>query len=266
MTSTVVWFDVETTGVNVVLDRIIEISLVKTTTEGEVISTYESLVNPGGVESRPEALEKHGITQEMLRDAPQFSQIAKEIVDFIGDSDLAGYNALRFDIPILVEELYRAGIPFNHRGRAIIDPFRIMSHYEPRDLGSTYKRLTGRDLEGAHRAQADVEATIEIFAAQRRLYPAMSDNIADIDREVNDLRADQVDLAGKLKFAEVNGKREIVFNFGKWQGVPFRQVYEEDRRYIEWLVDKGEFSQETKIIAKKLLARMQSERLGAIAV
>jgi len=265
MAFTIVWFDVETTGVNTVSDRIIEISLVKTTHQGEVISTYESLVNPGSVESRPEALEKHCITPEMLRDAPTFASIAREILEFIGDSDLGGYNALRFDIPILVEEFYRAGIPFNHRSRAVIDPLRIMSHYEPRDLGSTYKRLTGRDLDGAHRAHADVNATIEIFAAQQNLYVDMPRGISNIDGEVNDLRRDLVDLTGKFKFAEVDGKREIVITFGKWQGVPFRRVYEEDRRYIEWMIDKGEFSQETKIIAKKLLARMQNERLSAIA-
>ena len=152
----------------------------------------------------------------------------------------------------------RCGIVFNHRNRAVIDPFLIYTNYEKRDLTTTYKKYTGKDLDGAHRAEADVRATMEIFQAQRKLYP-MPQTAEEIDKEVNTRRADQVDLSGKLKFAEVDGKRTIVFNFGKHKDIPFKTVYVNDARYLSWIIEKGEFSQELKIICKKLIAKFKAE-------
>jgi DNA polymerase-3 subunit epsilon len=259
MDKSIVWFDLETTGINTATDRIIEICMIKTDFKGNEIDSFYSLVNPGpNIKSRQEAIDKHGITSEMLENQNSFESIAKEVVDFIGDSHLGGYNALRFDVPMLVEELMRAGIVFNYRHRAIIDPFLIYSKYERRDLSTAYTRYTGKTLEGAHRAEMDIRATMEIFDAQRQLYD-MPQTPEEIDIEVNESRQTQVDLSGKFKFSEINGKREIVFNFGKWAGKPFREVYETDSRYIEWMVDKGEFAKETKIIAKKLMAKMKEE-------
>lgn len=255
----IVWFDLETTGVNTATDRIIEICMIKTDLDGNETDRFYSLVNPGSnVEWRQEAIDKHGITPDTLEDQDKFEYIAKEVVDFIGDSDLGGYNALYFDIPMLTEELMRAGIVFNHRSRAVIDPFLIYSKYERRDLSTAYTKYTGKTLEDAHRAENDIRATMEIFQAQRKLYD-MPQSAEEIDNEVNESRKTQVDLSGKFKFAEVNDKKEIVFNFGKWKGKPFREVYEADSRYIEWMIDKGEFSKETKIIARKLMEKMRAE-------
>lgn len=261
MDKNIVWFDLETTGVNTATDRIIEICMIKTDFEGNEISSFYSLVNPGpGVESRQEAIDKHGITPDMLDDQDSFASIAKEVVDFIGDSHLGGYNALHFDIPMLVEELMRVGIIFDYRNRAVIDPFLIYSKYEKRDLSSAYTKYTGKTLEGAHRAEMDIRAAMEIFYAQRHLY-TLPQTPEEIDNEVNESRQNQVDLSGKFKFAEINDKREIIFNFGKWKGKTFREVYEADSRYIEWMIGNGEFAKETKIIARKLMNKMKTEKL-----
>jgi len=259
MEKNIVWFDLETTGVNTATDRIIEIYLHKTDLMGTHLESYHTYVNPDGVKSRPEAFNKHGITEEELKDKPKFREIAQEVVDFIGDCDLGGYNVLWFDIPLLVEELIRCGIIFNHRGRSIIDPFLIQAKYESRNLESTYKRLTGKTLENVHSAQADVKATVEIFQKQKDRYPEMPESFKDIDKEVCISRSTMVDLSGKFIIGEVNGKNEILFNFGKWKGEHFKNVYEKDKGYIEWMINKGEFNRETKIIAKKLLTKMEKD-------
>jgi len=257
----IVWFDLETTGVNTSKDRIIEICMVKTDSEGKEKDMYYSLVNPGkDVEMSKEAEEKHGISMESLQDKDSFMYIAREVYDFIEGCDLGGYNALFFDIPMLVEEFMRAGIVFNHRSVNVIDPFLIYSKYERRDLSTAYTKYTGKTLEGAHAAQVDIRATMEIFEAQKKLYD-MPQTSKEINDEVNESRKDLVDLSGKFKFAEINGKREIVFNFGKWKGISFKEVFEKDSRYFEWMINKGEFSKETKIIAKKLFEKMRTEKL-----
>ena len=255
----IVWLDLETTGVNTATDRIIEICLVKTDSNGNEIGMFKSLVNPGpGIEIQPGAFEKHGISMEDLEDQDSFNFIAQSVVDFIGDSDLGGYNILYFDIPLLVEELMRAGIVFDYRNRNIIDSFLIYTKYESRNLESAYKKYTGKELSGAHAAENDIRATIEIFNKQKEVYD-MPQTAAEIDKDVNTSRAEQVDLGGKFKFVEIDGRKEVVFNFGKWKGQSFRRVYEQDARYIEWMIDKGEFHKETKIIAKKLLDKMRTE-------
>jgi DNA polymerase-3 subunit epsilon len=256
----IVWFDLETTGINTVKDRIIEICMVKEI-PGEETLTYKTLVQPDcGTKSHPEAQDKHGITEEDLIDAPTFKEIAKEVLEFIGDHDLGGYNVLYFDIPFLVEEFMKAGLIFNHRGKSVVDPFLIYSRYESRNLETAYTKYTGKTLEGAHRAEADIRATMEIFEKQKELYTNMPDNVEEIDKEVNK-RDGRLDLSGKYKFASnpSTGKTEIMFNFGKYKGRPFKEVYEADKRYLQWMIDKGEFSIETKVITRKLIERMESE-------
>ena len=252
----IVWFDLETTGISTTSDRIIEICMIKTDFDGNEIEKYHKLVNPGNVEMRPEAEDKHGISKEMLEGKPSFEEIAREVNEFIGDCDMGGYNALFFDVPFLAEEFMRCGMVFNHRSRAVMDPFLIYSNYEKRDLTNAYKKYTGKELEGAHRAEVDIRATMEIFQKQREVYE-MPQTAEEIDKVVNTRRADQVDLGSKLKFAEIDGKRTIIFNFGKHKGKPFKEVFEMDGRYIDWIIDKGEFSTELKVICKKLLQSLK---------
>lgn len=257
----IVWFDLETTGVNTAKDRIIEICLIKTDSEGNEKDKFYSLINPGpDIQMRDEAEEKHGISLDSLQSKKLFKEIAKDVYYFIKDCDLGGYNALFFDIPMLVEEFMRAGILFNHREVNVIDPFLIYSTYEKRDLSTAYTKYTGKTLEGAHAAEVDIRATMEIFKAQQELYD-MPKTAKEIDDRVNKSRKDLVDLNGKFKFSEINSKREIVFNFGKWKGTSFKEVFEKDSRYFEWMINKGEFSKETKIIAEKLYEKMRTEKI-----
>lgn len=259
MDKNIVWFDLETTGINVAVDRVIEICMIKTDLDGNEIDSFYSMINPGSdIVWRQEAIDKHSITPDDVAKSPMFKHIAKDILSFIGDSSIGGYNALRFDVPVLVEEFMRCGIIFNHRDRSIIDPFLIYTKYEKRDLSSAYTKYTGKTLNNAHRAENDIRATMEIFQAQVKLYD-ISNDPDTINRDVNESRLNQVDLSGKFKFAEIEGKRDIVFNFGKWSGKSFREVYEKDSNYIEWMISKGEFTKETKIIAKKLLLKMRTE-------
>lgn len=261
MEKQVVWFDLETTGINIASDKIIEISMIKTDFLGNEIDSYYSLINPGNsVKSSDEAIEKHGITPEMLQDKPQFCQIVDEIISFIGDCDLGGYNIVNFDIPFIIEESLRCGKVFNWRDRSILDPLLIYNMTEKRDLTSAYKKYTGKDLIGAHRAENDVRATIEIFNAQKKLYslPNTSHEVSDM---FNELKRNNLDSAGKYKIVEIDDKKEIIFNFGKYSGKSVRSVYESDARYLDWIVDKGEFTIETKTVTKKILNRLRSENL-----
>ena len=253
----IVWFDLETTGIELTEDRIIEICMIKTDLDGNEVDKYYSLVNPDGKENRPEAVEKHGITMEMLTDAPLFKDIANDVLEFIGDSGLGGYNIQRFDIPLLIEEFFRCNIIFEYRNRPFIDPLIITIKKEPRDLSSLYKRLTGKEMEGAHRAEADVQATIEIFSKQKTLYDLTPDMV-ELDKEINEERKNTIDYDGKLRIDEIDGKKKIVFNFGKWKDKPFMEVYQKDLDYIKWMIEKANFLSDTKLTLKKLLYKIKN--------
>lgn len=248
----IVWFDVETTGLDMLNDRIIQIYLCKTDFEGNVIAEFQTYVNPDGVKSHPNAIEKHGITDEFLLDYDKFSYIAPEINEFIGDCDLGGYNIVNFDIPFLMEELMRAGIVFNYRGRNILDPLTIYRKSEPRDLGSAYKKFTGKTLEGAHDAANDVLATIEIFNAQKSVYDLPS-SATEIDKIFNEGKDDYLDLGRKFKLVvSEEGVKQVYMTFGKYKDRLVSDVVSMDPNYIDWIINKGQFSSETKIICKKL--------------
>ena len=168
LTKPLVFFDLETTGVQPGTDHIVEICLLKVAVNGE-ITTYTHRVNPG-MPIPKEAMDVHGITNEMVKDEPTFKQLAPEIANFIGDSDLAGYNSNRFDVPLLVEEFLRVGINFEMTNRKTIDVQNIFHRMEPRTLKAAYKFYCGKKLENAHSALADTMATYEILLAQIERY------------------------------------------------------------------------------------------------
>ena len=247
----IVFFDVETTGLDIAKDRIIELCMIKLIPDGER-KMWKSRFNPEGRKSSEGALGKHGIEDEILLDEDTFSYLGVEVFSFISGCDIGGYNVTKFDLPILVEELLRAGITYNYREVKIVDAFSIYSKMEPRTLEATYTKFTGKILENAHSAQSDIEATIEIFEKQKEVYSLdsieMIDNLS-IERET------LADLGGKFKLKE--GK--IIYNFGKYFGKEVKEVFEYDSGYLEWMSRSDNFPQETRIIAGKLFKKMQAE-------
>jgi len=164
-----VFFDIESTGLNVLKDRILQIALIKFTREKEEPVELHMLINPG-VPISEEAFAVHGISNEMLRTKPTFAQVAEEIFSFIGDADLAGYNSDRFDIPMLMEEFHRVGIQLDISRRRLLDVQKIFYKMEPRTLKAAYKLYCNKDLEDAHDALAEVQATVDVLKGQIQRY------------------------------------------------------------------------------------------------
>ena len=256
LTRPIAFFDLETTGVSITLDRIVEISIIKIDVNGTE-TTKTARVNP--TIPIPEEVSKiHGIYDEDVKDAPTFRQIAKSVEEFLTGCDLGGYNLTRFDVPVIVEEFLRAGIDFNLENRRIVDAQKIFYLMEPRTLAAAYKFFCNKELENAHSAEADTRATYEVLVAQVEKY----DGVAIKDKEgveyvpvVNDLDklhelsfSNFADLAGRLAF---NSKKEVVFNFGKHKNKTVEAVLIEEPSYYAWMLN-GDFPLQTKNILTKI--------------
>lgn len=262
-----VFFDIESTGLNVLRDRIIQIALLKYEKGGQEPKELELLVNPS-MPITPEAMEVHGITPEMVRNKPVFEQVAKEIYDFIGDADLSGYNLHRFDVPMLMEEFARIGIEFDISKRRIIDVQRIFYKMEPRTLSAAHKFYAGEEMKDAHDAMADVRATVAVLKGQMKMYE--NTNYTDKDGEIiekpikNDMKGladftndlNIVDVTQRLKY---DHNRQVVFNFGKYVGKPVAETLHKDRQYYHWILEK-EFSSQVKQIVKKLVKEYEAKQ------
>ena len=260
LTKPLVFFDLETTGVQVGSDHIVEICLLKVAVDGRV-STYVQRVNPG-MPIPPQSTEIHGITDEMVCDKPTFKELSAEIANFIGDSDLAGYNSNKFDIPLLVEEFLRVGINFDISNRKTIDVQNIFHKMEPRTLKAAYKFYCGKNLDNAHSAEADTMATYEILMAQIERYNGVEyeDRDGNISYPiVNDMRKLQeftnasqwADLVGHLGF---NKEGKEVFNFGKYKGKAVEDVFEIEPAYYDWMM-KADFPLSTKRVITDIRLR-----------
>ena len=253
-------FDIESTGVIVGKDRIIEIFIIRIDPDNSE-HEFHAFVNPG-VPIPAETTEIHGIRDEDVADKPSFKDIAPEMLKFIGDSDLAGYNSNKFDIPLLVEELFRAGIEFDYSKRRFIDIMGIFHKMEPRNLKAAYKFYCGKEIINAHSADADTKATWEIFQAQLDRY----ENVEITDNEgktitpiINDIEAlsafskinRNADLVGHIVF----NKEDIeVFNFGKHKGKLVQEVFEKEPHYYDWMM-KSQFPESTKRIITQINLR-----------
>lgn len=260
LTKPLVFFDLETTGVQVGSDRIVEICLLKVEINGEVSSLVHR-VNPG-MTIPQQSIDIHGITDEMVRDKPTFKELAAEISNYIGDSDLAGYNSNKFDIPLLVEEFLRVGINFDITNRKTIDVQNIFHKMEPRTLKAAYKFYCGKNLDNAHSAEADTMATYEILLAQVERYNGVEyeDKDGNISYPiVNDMRKLQeftcysqwADLVGHLGFNK-DGKE--IFNFGKYKGKVVEEVFEIEPAYYDWMM-KADFPLSTKRVITDIRLR-----------
>ena len=247
-----IFFDLETTGTNVTTDRIVEISLIKIYPDGRE-SEHSTRVNP----ERPipaEATEVHHITDEDVRDKPTFREIAESLSRFFADSDIAGYNSNRFDVPMLAEEFSRAGIPFDFSKTRFIDVQTIFHKKEQRTLVAAYRFYCDRELEGAHSATADTRATYEVLKAQLDRYPDLVNDVDELSKFSSQNR--NVDLMGRLIYDDQN--REII-NFGKYKGRPAEEVLAKDSGYFSW-IQQGDFTENTKTAFRIIEHRINARR------
>ncbi|MCX6268283.1 MAG: exonuclease domain-containing protein [Bacteroidetes bacterium] len=260
LTKPIAFFDLETTGIKVATDRIVEISIVRQQIDGTTkIKTMR--INPE-MPIPPEVTEIHGISDEDVKDCPTFKKVAHELAQFLENCDLAGYNSNHFDIPLLVEEFLRAEIDFDLKGRRFVDVQNIFHKMEPRNLSAAYKFYCAKDLVNAHSAEADTIATYEILKAQLDRYAEVSfkDKKGNITRPVvNDVKAlsefshstNSVDLIGHIVYNEKNVE---VFNFGKHKGKAVAQVFMDEPSYYSWMM-KSEFPLSTKKVLTMLKLR-----------
>lgn len=229
--------DLETTGVNLGTDRIVEIAIVKISPDGTKL-VKRKLINPE-IPISVISTEMHGITNEMLKDAPTFKMVANEVRQFLEHCDLAGYNSNRFDIPMLAEEFLRVGLDFEFKGRRLIDVQKVFHMMEQRTLSAAYKFYCNKNLEGAHSAEADASATWDILQAQLEKYPQLGNSIESILKVLGEDNI--VDFARRMIME--NGVE--VFNFGKHKGRAVADVLRTEPQYYDWMM-KGDFPMHTK--------------------
>ena len=247
LTRPLVFFDLETTGVNVSTDRIVEISIMKLHPDGKKdIKTRR--VNPT-VPIPAECTAVHGISDEDVKDEPTFKALAKSLAQFIGNSDLAGFNSNRFDVPLLVEEFLRADVDFDLENRKLIDVQTIFHKMEQRTLGAAYKFYCDKELINAHSAEADTIATQEILEAQLDRYDNLENNIDFLSEFSTHNKT--VDLMGRIVMDE-NGIE--IFNFGKHKGISVEKILKDQPSYYSWMMD-GDFPLYTKKVLTNIKLR-----------
>lgn len=231
------FIDLEATGTNLGSDRIVEIAIVRLL-PNNTRQIKRKLINPELV-IPPEISDIHGLTNEMLKEAPVFKQVANEIKQFLDNCDLGGYNSNRFDIPMLMEEFLRAGIEFDMKGRRLIDVQKIYHMMEQRTLSAAYRFYCEKTLDGAHGAEADVVATCEVLEAQIEKYEQLGNTIESILK----FTGDDVIVDFSRRFIICNGVE--TFNFGKYKGRSVAEILKAEPQYYDWMM-KGDFTLHTK--------------------
>ncbi|MCQ2137830.1 MAG: 3'-5' exonuclease [Bacteroidales bacterium] len=247
------FFDIESTGLNVATDRIVEISIVKVSPgapgEPNKVEVKTRRVNPT-IPISPEAEAVHGISNDDVKDEPKFSQIAKSLAQFMKGCDIAGYNSMKFDIPMLAEEFIRAGVDFDFRKRKLVDVQNIFHKKEQRTLKAAYKFYCSKNLDNAHSAEADTMATYEVLEAQLDRY---ADDDEPLQNDVEYLAKYSiqnrfVDYAGRIV---LNDKDQPVFNFGKHKGRLVTEVLAKEPSYYSWMME-GDFTLDTKKVLTEI--------------
>ncbi|HRD42776.1 MAG TPA: 3'-5' exonuclease [Ferruginibacter sp.] len=240
----IAFIDLETTGVSLSTDRIVEIAMVKILPDGNK-QAKRKLLNPQ-IPIPQSATDIHGITDAMVKDAPTFKQSANEIKQFIDGCDLGGYNSNRFDIPMLMEEFLRAEMDIDLSRQKMVDVQHIFYVMEPRTLSAAYKFFCNKELENAHSAEADINATIEVLEAQLDRYSQLGNSTESILEVIGEDKI--IDYARRFIYDE---KGEEVFNFGKFKGKPVSHVFKVEPHYYDWMM-KGDFALHTKMKATEL--------------
>ncbi len=245
----IVFFDLETTGVNITNDRIVELCYIKVSPNGNEESKSMRINPEMHIPESSSAI--HGIYDKDVADCPTFKQIAQELAQTIKGCDFAGFNSNRFDVPMLVEEFLRAGIDIDIRKRNFIDVQNIYHKMERRTLSAAYQFYCGKDLENAHSALADTRATYEVLMAQLDRYP---DDLQNNVKFLSDYSrmTDNVDFAGRMVYDE---QHNIVFNFGKYKGRKVTDVLRCDPGYYSWIL-QGDFTRNTKQVLTQIRLEM----------
>lgn len=256
--------DLETTGVNVAKDKIVELCIAKAKIDGTV-EVKTKLINPG-IPIPPEVSMIHGIYDEDVKDAPTFKQIGRALAQFLDGCDLAGFNSNRFDVPMLVEEFLRIDIDFDIKNRKLIDAQRIFHLMEPRTLSAAYKFFCHKTLENAHSAEVDTLATLEVLCAQVEKYEGVkikNDKGEEYEPVKNDMDAlHMLTSSSIVDFAQrmaLNKDGEIVFNFGKHNGKPVKTVFKQEPQYYEWMIN-GDFPLDTKRKLTEIKLKMMLDK------
>lgn len=248
----IIFFDLETTGINITSDRIVEICYIKVYPNGNEESKSMRINPEMHIPESSTAI--HGIHDEDVADCPTFKQIAKDLAHTFEGSDIAGFNSNRFDVPLLVEEFLRVGIDIDLRKRKFVDVQNIYHKLERRTLSAAYKFYCGKDLENAHSALADTQATYEVLMAQLDHYPQDLQNdidfLSDFSRMTNN-----VDFAGRMVYDD---KGDIVFNFGKYKGRKVTDILRVDPGYYSWIL-QGDFARNTKQVLTQIRIDMATK-------
>ena len=244
------FFDLETTGVDVARDRIVEISILKIFPNGNKESKTW-LVNPT-IPIPPQTTLVHGITNEKVANEPTFAELSSQIYNMIKDSDLAGFNSDRFDIPLLAEELLRANVDFEMKNRVSVDVQTIFHKNEERTLSAAYKFYCNESLENAHSAEADTNATYEILKAQLDRYDDLDNDMKLLSEYTT--RKKSVDFAG---FIAMNAEGKEIFNFGKHKGALVEDIFDSEPGYFGW-IQNADFP----LYTKKVLTAIKLRKLS----
>ncbi len=251
ITKPLAFIDLETTGTNLGTDRIVEIAIVKLLPDGTK-SVKRKLINPQ-MPIPKAASDVHGITDEMVKDAPAFADVARELKQMLDGCDLAGYNSNRFDIPLLMEEFLRADVDFDMKGRKLVDVQNIFHKMEQRTLSAAYKFYCNKSLDDAHSAEADASATYEVLLAQVEKYPELGHTIESVLKFIGE----DVIVDFARRFVMDNGVE--VFNFGKFKGRPVAEVLKTEPQYYDWMM-RGDFPQHTKQKLTEIFTRSKLKK------
>lgn len=242
-----VFFDLETTGLDFANDRIVQIACIKLNPD-KTVQEYSTFINPEGRKMSPEALDKTGIDEEGLKEFPTFSEISNIVFDFISGCDLSGYNITKFDIPMLTEEFLRCDQYFDISEIFIFDSYKIIQIMESRKLEDVYQRLFNEKMTDAHDAMTDTKATARIFNKQLSLYNLPTDP-DELSKKTFPDKNDFVDLFGKIKKID----NEYVFAFGKHKDRMIKDVYSIDSGYLDWMLGNKDFTREFKLKLSMIL-------------
>ena len=244
------FFDLETTGTNITQDRIVEIAVLKLMPNGEIQEKH-NLVNPT-IPIPAESSAIHGIKDDDVQNKPPFKELAKEYARFMEGADLSGFNVLKFDIPVLVEEFLRAGVEFDYSRKRIIDSQRIYHMMEKRNLSAAYRFYCNKSLEGSHSADVDTRASMEVLLAQVERYEnqevtdPLGNQVGILKNDMDELNklasSSMIDLAGRMI---LDAKGEATFNFGKHKSKKVLIVLKDEPSYYDWMMN-GDFSLDTK--------------------